>query len=100
MMSQDGLRDLGQYWLFIQGALPGVPLALGAAALGATVYETCQELGMAEVPRMWLQIVARKGRGRMYQRTSSTPVLIFEATHHRCIALWPRLAVSSRMRRR
>lgn len=61
MLSQDGLRDLGQYWLFIQGALPGVPLALGAAALGATVYETCQELGMAEVPRRWLQIVARKG---------------------------------------
>jgi ubiquinone/menaquinone biosynthesis C-methylase UbiE len=60
MLSQDGLRDLGQYWLFIRGALPGVPLALGAAALGATVYETCQELGMAEVPRMWLQMVARK----------------------------------------
>jgi len=61
LLSQDGLRDLGQYWLFIQGALPGVPLALGAAALGATVYETCQELDMAEVPRRWLQIVARKG---------------------------------------
>jgi len=61
MMSQDGLRDLGRYWLFIQGALPGVPLALGATALGATVYETCQELGLTEVPRMWLQIIARKG---------------------------------------
>jgi ubiquinone/menaquinone biosynthesis C-methylase UbiE len=61
MLSQDGLRDLGHYWLFIQGALPGVPLALGAAALGTTVYETCQELDMAEVPRMWLQIIARKG---------------------------------------
>ena len=61
MLSQDGLRDLGCYWLFIQGALPGVPLALGAAALGATVYETCQELRMAEVPRRWLQIIARKG---------------------------------------
>jgi ubiquinone/menaquinone biosynthesis C-methylase UbiE len=61
MLSQDGLWDLGQYWLFIQGALPGVPLALGAAALGATVYETCQELCMAEVPRRWLQIVASKG---------------------------------------
>src|SRR5215469_3377301 len=61
LLSQYGLRDLGQYWLFIQGALPGVPLALGAAALGATVYETCRELDMAEVPRRWLQIVARKG---------------------------------------
>jgi len=61
MLSQDGLWDLGHYWLFIQGALPGAPLALGAAALGATVYETCQELGLTEVPRMWLQIIARKG---------------------------------------
>jgi ubiquinone/menaquinone biosynthesis C-methylase UbiE len=60
MLSQDGLRDLGHYWLFIQGALPGVPLALGAAALGTTVHQVCQELGMTEVPRMWLQIVARK----------------------------------------
>jgi ubiquinone/menaquinone biosynthesis C-methylase UbiE len=61
MMSQDGIRDLGHYRLFIQGALPGVPLALGAAALGTTVYQVCQELGMAEVPRMWLQIIARNG---------------------------------------
>lgn len=61
MLSPDGLRDLGHYWLFIQGALPGAPLELGAAALGTTVYETSQELGMTEVPRMWLQIVARKG---------------------------------------
>jgi len=61
MLSPDGLRDLGHYWLFIQGALPGAPLALGAAALGATVYQACQELGLAEVPRMWLQIIARKG---------------------------------------
>lgn len=61
LLSQDGLRDLGHYWLFIQGALPGMPMTLGAAALGATVYETCQELGLTEVPRMWLQIIARKG---------------------------------------
>jgi hypothetical protein len=61
MLSSDGLRDLGRYWLFIQGALLGVPLALGAAALDATAYEACQELGMDEVPRRWLQIVARKG---------------------------------------
>jgi ubiquinone/menaquinone biosynthesis C-methylase UbiE len=61
MMSLEGLRDLGHYWLFIQGALPGAPLALGAAALGTTVYQTAQELGMTEVPRMWLQIIARNG---------------------------------------
>lgn len=61
MMSLDGLRDLGHYWLFIEGALPGSPLALGAAALGTTVYQVGQELGMTEVPRMWLQIIARNG---------------------------------------
>lgn len=60
MMSLDGIIDLGHYWLFIEGALPGAPLAVGAAALGNTVYQTGQELGMTEVPRMWLQIIATK----------------------------------------
>jgi ubiquinone/menaquinone biosynthesis C-methylase UbiE len=60
MMSLDSMRDLGNYWLFIEGALPGAPLALGAAALSATVYQASEELGMIEVPRMWLQINARK----------------------------------------
>ena len=60
MMSLDGLRDLGQYQLFIEGALPGVPLAWGAAALGIAVYQAGKELGMAEVPRLWLQIVVTK----------------------------------------
>ena len=60
MMSLDGLRDLGHYWLFIKGALPGAPLALGAAALGAAVYQAGQELGVTTVPRLWLQIIATK----------------------------------------
>lgn len=60
MMSLDGLRDLGQYQLFIEGALPGVPLAWGAAALGIAVYQAGKELEMIEVPRLWLQIVATK----------------------------------------
>ncbi len=59
-MTMDSYRDIGQYWLFIEGALPGVPLALGAAALGASAYQTGQELGLADVPRNWLQIVATK----------------------------------------
>ncbi len=59
-MSLDSLRDLGRYWLFIEGALPGAPLTIGAEALGSTVYEVGQELGMTEVPRTWLQIVAIK----------------------------------------
>ena len=60
MMSLDGIRDLGHYWLFIEGALPGVNLTLGAMALGATVYQAGQELAMTEVPRLWLQIIATK----------------------------------------
>ena len=59
-ISLDAWRDLGQYWLFIDGALPGVPLALGAAALEAAVYQAGQELGLTEVPRIWLQIVATR----------------------------------------
>lgn len=53
-------RDLGHYWLFIEGALPGAPLAFAAAALEKAVYQAGQELGLTEVPRMWLQIVATK----------------------------------------
>jgi len=56
----DAWRDIGQYWLFIEGALPGVPLPLGAAALKAAVYQAGEELGLAEVPRTWLQLVATR----------------------------------------
>jgi ubiquinone/menaquinone biosynthesis C-methylase UbiE len=59
-ISLDAWRDIGHYWLFIEGALPGIPLALGAAALEAAVYQTGQEMGLTEVPRTWLQIVATK----------------------------------------
>ena len=61
LISLDGWRDLGQYWLFIEGALPGIPLSYGAAALEAAVYQAGNEVGMTEVPRTWLQIVASKG---------------------------------------
>ena len=59
-ISMDAWRDLGQYWLFIEGALPGVPLPLGAAALEAAVYQAGQELGITETPRNWLQLIAYK----------------------------------------
>jgi ubiquinone/menaquinone biosynthesis C-methylase UbiE len=60
-MPLDAWRDLGNYRLFIEGALPGAPLALGAAALGAAVYEVGRELSIDVVPRRWLQLVARRG---------------------------------------
>ncbi|GCE28252.1 hypothetical protein KDA_37360 [Dictyobacter alpinus] len=60
IISLDGWRDLGQYWLFIEGALPGIPLALGAQALDVAVYQAGEEMGLKEVPRTWLQMVAIK----------------------------------------
>lgn len=60
MMTVESYHDIGQYWLFIEGALPGVPLAWGAEALGTTVYEVGQELNLTDIPRNWLQLVARK----------------------------------------
>jgi ubiquinone/menaquinone biosynthesis C-methylase UbiE len=60
MMTMDSYRDIGQYWLFIEGALPGIPLALGAEALGISAYQVGEELGLKEVPRNWLQIIAHK----------------------------------------
>jgi len=60
VISVDAWCDLGHYWLFIEGALPGVPLAYGAAALEAAVYQAGQELDLTGVPRTWLQIVATK----------------------------------------
>lgn len=60
MMTVESYHDIGQYWLFIEGALPGIPLALGAAALGTTVYQVGEELNLTDIPRNWLQLVAHK----------------------------------------
>lgn len=60
IMTVESYHDIGQYWLFIEGALPGIPLALGARALGTTVYQVGEELQLTEIPRNWLQLVARK----------------------------------------
>ncbi|HLG63646.1 MAG TPA: class I SAM-dependent methyltransferase [Ktedonosporobacter sp.] len=59
-ISLDAWRDIGQYWLFIEGALPGVPLSLGAAALKSAVYQAGEELMLTQVPRIWLQLVATR----------------------------------------
>ncbi|MBV9689085.1 MAG: methyltransferase domain-containing protein [Ktedonobacteraceae bacterium] len=59
-LSLDALHDIGHYWLFIEGALPGVPLALGASALETAVYQAGQELGLNAVSRAWLQLIATK----------------------------------------
>lgn len=60
-ISLDAWQDIGHYWLFIEGALPGVPLAYGAEALQTTVHKVGEELALPSVPRTWLHMVAIKG---------------------------------------
>lgn len=53
-------QDIGRYWLFIDGALPGVPIPVGADALEHAAAEAFRELDIAEVPRIWLQLVSQR----------------------------------------
>jgi ubiquinone/menaquinone biosynthesis C-methylase UbiE len=52
-------QDIGRYWLFIEGALPGVPIPIGADALEHSAAEAMAELAIDFVPRNWLHIVAQ-----------------------------------------
>ncbi|HEV2236932.1 MAG TPA: class I SAM-dependent methyltransferase [Ktedonobacterales bacterium] len=56
----EAVRAIGRYWLFIEGALPGVPIPIGAEALDWAGGETGRELGVAAIPRTWLQLVAER----------------------------------------
>jgi ubiquinone/menaquinone biosynthesis C-methylase UbiE len=58
-LSRESLEDIGQFSLFIEGALPGVPLEIGAEALIHGVRQAFEELKLSSVPRNWLQVVAR-----------------------------------------
>jgi ubiquinone/menaquinone biosynthesis C-methylase UbiE len=60
LMDLQSWHDIGHYWLFIEGALPGAPLAVAAEALILGAIEVFQELGLTYVPRNWLQVVARR----------------------------------------
>jgi ubiquinone/menaquinone biosynthesis C-methylase UbiE len=60
-MTLRSFQDIGHYWLFIEGALPGAPLAAGAEALGYGAAEAFTELSLRSVPRRWLQLIARAG---------------------------------------
>jgi hypothetical protein len=44
-------QDIGRYWLFIEGALPGVPIPIAADALEHAAAEAFEELGISDVPR-------------------------------------------------
>lgn len=56
-MTPESLEDIGRFSLFIEGALPGVPLETGAEALKVGLRQTIDELGVSTVPRNWLECV-------------------------------------------
>lgn len=57
-MTRAALIDIGHFSLFIEGALPGVPLEEGAEALQVGLERTMDELKIDSVPRNWLEMVA------------------------------------------
>ena len=61
-MPTQAYRDISNYWLFIEGALPGVPIPVGAAALDYGVVEALNELQLTAVPRFWLQLIAQRAK--------------------------------------
>ncbi|MGH7607547.1 MAG: hypothetical protein ACREME_09420, partial [Gemmatimonadales bacterium] len=57
-MTRAALADIGRFSLFIEGALPGVPLEEGSQALQVGLDRTMAELKVESVPRNWLEVVA------------------------------------------
>lgn len=57
-MTRQALIDIGHFSLFIEGALPGVPLEQGARALEVGLARTMEELKVESCPRYWLEVVA------------------------------------------
>jgi len=57
-MTREGLEDIGRFSLFIEGALPGIPLDVGCEALQEGLRRTLSETGLTTVPRNWLECVA------------------------------------------
>jgi ubiquinone/menaquinone biosynthesis C-methylase UbiE len=53
-------QDIGDYSLFIEGALPGVPIHIGAEALDHAAAETFAELDVDVIPRIWLQLILQR----------------------------------------
>jgi ubiquinone/menaquinone biosynthesis C-methylase UbiE len=54
------VQDIGRYRLFIAGALPGIPVPIGAEALAWAAGEAARELDVTAVPRVWLQLLAQR----------------------------------------
>jgi ubiquinone/menaquinone biosynthesis C-methylase UbiE len=52
-------KDISHYSEFASGALPGVPVDLAIPLLERSVEQAYRELDVTEIPRNWLQVVAR-----------------------------------------
>lgn len=57
-MSLAAWQDISRFEDFVQGALPGVPLATASRVLCDALEDTFEEMGLEFVPRRWLSIVA------------------------------------------
>jgi hypothetical protein len=60
MLPLRAVQDIGRYRLFIAGALPGIPIPIGAEALAWAAAEAARELDITEAPRLWLQLLAQR----------------------------------------
>jgi hypothetical protein len=59
LMTCQSWKDISHYSEFANGALPGVPLEVAIPVLQRSVERAYDELGISELPRNWLQVVAR-----------------------------------------
>lgn len=58
-MSPESLEDIARFAMFIEGALPGVPLEVAAEALCRSVRDAMRDVKLVTaVPRYWLQFIA------------------------------------------
>lgn len=61
MMSCKSWQDISHYAEFANGALPGIPVDVAIPILERSVAQAYDELNISELPRNWLQVVARAG---------------------------------------
>ena len=59
LMTCQSWQDISHYDEFASGALPGVPVDVAIPVLQRSVQQAYDELGITELPRNWLQVVAR-----------------------------------------
>ncbi len=59
MMTCESWQDISHYSDFANGALPGVPTDIAIPVLQRAVAKAYDELKITELPRNWLQVVAR-----------------------------------------